>query len=390
MAVQPQPIICEGKYFPTIKEFANYYGLNYSKAQYYKKRGKTPEEIISACQFSSASKANAQPKASAKRFLCEYQGVQYSSLYEAASALGISPNKLYELRKRKNLTPSDAIAEAMRLEESNLKRDEETDALLLLPCKYNGVEYNSLYDAATALDISPSQLYELRKRKKLSPSATVELAMKKRKENGKGPSRVAKKCVVDGVEYESREAAIKAYHVPRITVYSRMEREGISFEEALSRGRKAVTYCPPTISLYPSLRLLPTNTPLSQPILEDLSSSLEYYNRPVQALRDVVTQLPAILADNNTYLFLNHEARGLEMVSSLPFSIDSETLNLLNGSYVAAKLFISQLSGQVFMTAFQIAKEEGQDIKSLLYGYFSFASLRDQLIRTYGETTEST
>lgn len=321
--INPQPITCEGHEFSSIKEFANYYGLNYAKVQHYRKLGKTPEEIVRECQFSAASKHSllGEPKESGNRILCEYDGVKYDSIYEAATALGLSPSQVYDFRKRYHLTPS----------------------------------------------------------------AAIELAMERRK-GVKRPSAVAKKCVINGVEYESREAAIKAYHLPRITVYSRMEREHISFEEALLRGHRESTYCPPTASLFPSLRLVPSKAPLQQPILEEMDASLRYYNVPVQHLRDMITFLPVLLADNTTYLFFSHEARGLEIVSVLPFSLDLETINTLNAAYACSKLAYNTTTGQLLLTGFQMAKETGQDIKPLLFAYFSVASILEQLIRRFGES----
>ena len=45
-----------------------------------------------------------------------------------------------------------------------------------------------------------------------------------------------KPCVVAGVSYPSQAAAARKYGVPLVTVYSRMQREHISFEEAVRRG----------------------------------------------------------------------------------------------------------------------------------------------------------
>lgn len=316
--VKPLSITCEGKEFPSIKEFANYYGLNYSKAQYYRKRGRSPEEIVEACRFSTASKTVAPPKDSPKRFTCEYNGVQYSSIYEAANALGLNPAQVYELRKRNNVSPSTAI----------------------------------------------------------------EMAIERRASKGKGDARRAQPCVIDGVEYESREAAILAYKLPRVTVYSRMEREGISFEEALSRGRKASVYCPPTMSLFPALRLTPTHA-LSQPILEELSTSLDYYRKKVSAMRDMITLIPVLVVEENIYLFFNHEAHGLEIVSTLPIQTDMETLNAINGAYANTKIFYNAIAGQTTLSSFQVAKEEGQEIRPLLYAFFSYYAIRERLIRNF-------
>ena len=55
-AVKPEPVEYDGRTFASIKEFVNFYGLNYSKVQYFRKLGKTPEEIVRECQFSTASK----------------------------------------------------------------------------------------------------------------------------------------------------------------------------------------------------------------------------------------------------------------------------------------------------------------------------------------------
>lgn len=320
MQVKPQPMEHDGQTFASVKEFAYHYGLNYQKVLYYRKRGKSPGEIIDACRFSNASKSSEAPKASSKRFMFEYDGVKYNSLNEAANALGFSPNQIYEIRKRKNLSPAAAIA----------------------------------------------------------------YAVEKRKKEGKGPAWAAKKCVIDGKEYESQEAAARAYHVPIITVYSRMERDGISFEEALAGGRRASIYRPPVVSLLPNLRLMPITGALNQAVLEDISNSLVYYNCTVSHVRDIVSWMPALLVDGHTYLYFNGDAKGLEIVSELPFSIDDNALNLLNGAYVAVKLFKNP-TGALFLFSFQQAKEEGQDIKSLLNAYFSFAAIREGLMRKFGE-----
>jgi len=320
-AVKPEPVEYDGKTFASIKEFVNFYGLNYSKVQYYRKLGKTPEEIIRECQFTTASK---------------------QSLLGGDAAGGNS-----------------------------------------IEVEYDGIPYKSIYEAATALGINPSQVYETRKRNKVSPTEAIRLVLE-RKGKGRKPSHRAIPCVVAGVEYESREAAIMAYHLPRITVYSRMERENISFEEALIRGRNAAVYCPPVKSLFPSLRLVPSNAPLQQPILEELEASLKYYVVPVSPLRDMTTFLPALCANDAAYLYFHHEARGLEITAPLPFPLDVETINSLNNAYVCTKLVYCKELEKVLLTGFQCAKENGQDIKPLLYAYFSFASVLDELSRRYG------
>ena len=320
-AVKPEPVEYDGRTFASIKEFVNFYGLNYSKVQYFRKLGKTPEEIVRECQFSTASKQG---------LLGEDAPVGHS--------IGV---------------------------------------------EYDGISYKSIYEAATALGINPSQVYETRKRSKVSPAEAIRLVLE-RSGREKKPSHRAMPCVVAGVEYPSREAAIMAYHLPRITVYSRMERENISFEEALVRGRNESIYCPPVKSLFPSLRLVPSDSPLQQPVLEELNASLKYYVVPVRLLRDLTTFLPALYTNDSTYLYFHHEARGLEFVAPLPFLLDMETINTLNNTYACAKLVYCTELGKVLLTSFQAAREKGQEIKSLLFAYFSFASILDELMRKFG------
>lgn len=317
MSVHVQPIVCEGKEFPSIREFVNYYGLNYSKVQYYRKQGKSPKEIIEACQFSSASKSKTTHKTSSKRFTFEYNGIHYNSLYEAANTLGFPPAQLYELRKRHNL----------------------------------------------------------------SPAAAIELAIKNREQKGVRPARHVRRCIIDGVEYESREAAIKAYGIPRITIYSRMEREGISFEEALSRGHKESIYRAPTTSLFSSLRPIPATRPFHQPTLEELETSLKHYKIKTQLMEDALTRLPILLADDSTFIFFNHDAHGLEIISILPLVLDPVMLNIVNGAYVNTKLYQNPMSGQYILSSFQAAKESCQEIKSVLHVYFAFVAIKNQLLK---------
>lgn len=312
MPKELQTVICDGKEF-TVRDFASYYQLNLSKVRYYLRRGKTTEEIISLCQFSASAKT--EKKIPSTQYECEYEGEKFTSLYEAATTLGISPNQLYELRKRKNLTASEAI----------------------------------------------------------------EQVMKKRKENGKRPGRAAKKCVIEGVEYESREAAAKAYHIPIITVYSRMERDHISFEEALLKGRLATTYRAPAEILFPSLQFETVEgSSLGQQVLDDIWESLVYYECQVQPVRCKDSGVLGLLVDEHTYIYFNKDAGGLEFISELPSPISAVKMNELNRAYAVTKVFSE--GGKTYLFSFMAAKDKKQDIKTCLIEYFSYASIRRQCL----------
>lgn len=311
-------ITCEGKEFRSIKDFVNYYGLHYPKAQRYLQQGKTPEEVLVACGLTSRSKTETEKKEGKKRYFCEYNGVKYKSLYEAACALGLQP----------------------------------------------------------------SQLYEYRSRNHLSPSAALEQMMEK-KGRVKRKSPVSKKCVVDGVEYESQEAAILAYHIPRITIYSRMQREGITFEEALSKGRKVSLYRKPMEMVFPSLHFTAAQDNSQQPaMLHDLETALHYYNYSVETVHDPKQGTPALLIDGHTYIYLNLEAKSMEVASEIPFSVSLEKINSLNRKYAATKLFLDTSSRKLYLSMFQVVKEQAQDIKTLLNTYLTYATIRETLVRS--------
>ena len=178
---------------------------------------------------------------------------------------------------------------------------------------------------------------------------------------------------------------MQAYNIPRITVYSRMEREGISFEEALVRGRDSAVYRAPTSSLFFNLHLVQSNQVSAPPTLEELYRSLTYYHCKVNYMMDLLTSTPALFVDGHSYVFFNKEARGVEIISELPFAVDNDTMNVINGTFVTIKAFSHQLSGKPYVATFQSAKEELQEIKSLLNTWFSYASVRDKLIRTFGK-----
>ncbi|WP_289026660.1 hypothetical protein [uncultured Flavonifractor sp.] len=321
MEGQGYEIEYEGKAYPSFKAFADAYELNYPKASACYREGKTLEEIIQRCQFSSASKAKKAPPETSKRMYVEYNGVRYTSLYAAADALGIHPSRVYAVRERKGCTPEQAIAYV--LEHS-------------IPAG-----------------------------------------------SGKQMPQAAP-CVVEGVEYPSQEAALAAYRMKRITVYSRMRREGISFEEAIVRGRNSATYRKPVPSLFQGLYLIPSERELKEPeILADLSRSLAYYHSKVQVMADVATDTYALLVDGATFLGYNKAARGVEMLTELPFRLEPGMVDRLNEAYVAVKLFESRSHGCLVLGAFQSAMEEGQRIEPLLNAWFSYTSIRDSLLHRF-------
>ncbi len=163
-----------------------------------------------------------------------------------------------------------------------------------------------------------------------------------------------------------------------------MERDGISFEEALIQGRDKSVYRTLTPSLFPTLHLTPMRGELSQPLLEDLQRSLEHYRYKVQLMRDREEGIQALFVNGHSYVYYNQRARGLEIISKLPIDVDGEALWNLNAEFVAVKLFSDQETGEIYLSSFQSAKEKGSDIKSLLNTWFSYICIRDKLLRKFG------
>lgn len=311
-----------GTEYPSLRAFADAYQLNYPKVVAYHRKGILPDEIIQKCQFSTASKAKRSSAEGGRRnHDVEFNGVQYASIYAAADALGISPARVYSVRQRRNCSPEAAI------------------------------QYVLEHSIPAGRDTAPA---------------------------------AARPCIIEGIEYPSQEAALAAYRMKRITVYSRMQREGISFEDAIVRGKHSTLYRKPASTLFSKLHLISTDKELTSPeILADLVRSLTYYRCKTEILQDMLTGVPAVLVEDQTFICYNNEARGIEMMTELDFPLDADAINIFNEYYVATKLFYSKARGKLVLAAFQSAKERGQRIEPLLNAWFSYSSIRDTLLRRF-------
>lgn len=323
MEAQGYHVEYEGKLFSSLRAFAEEYGLNYPKVTTYFRKGRSLEEIIEKCQFSTASKTPGPLKEGPKRKFVEYNGVQYSSIYAAAEALGISPARVYSVREAQQCSAEAAI------------------------------EY--------VLENS-------------TPAG-----------GSRNPSS-SKPCIIEGISYPSREAALAAFRLKRITVYSRMARENITFEEALLRGRDAALYRKPAASKFPRLVLIPMEGELKKPeVLSDLYRSLSYYNRRVEVLMDELSGTPVLFVDGQSYICYNEDARGIEMITAFDAraKMSPAAINLFNENNITVKLFFSKDRGRLMLTAFQSAKADNQRIEPLLNAWFCYSTIRDERMRKF-------
>lgn len=323
MEAQGYQVEYEGQMYHSLREFAEALNLNYPKVTAYFRKGKSLEEIIEKCQFSTASKTPGPLKEGPKRKFVEFNGVQYSSIYAAAEALGISPARVYSVRESQQCSAEAAIE----------------------------------YVLENSMPAGGSD----------APSA-------------------AKPCIIEGISYPSREAALAAFRLKRITVYSRMKRENIPFEEAVLRGRDSALYRKPAASKLPRLVLIPMEGELKKPeVLADLYRSLSYYNRRVEILMDELSGTPVLFVDGLSYICYNEDARGIEMSTAFDekAKMSSAAINLFNENNIAVKLFFSKARGRLMLTAFQSAKSDNQRIEPLLNAWFCYSTIRDERMRKF-------
>ena len=127
-----------------------------------------------------------------------------------------------------------------------------------VPCSYDGVDYPSITAAADALGIPAHRIPLYMKANRCSANSAIEALMqldeKELRHEGKGKREP---CIIDGVTYSSRGAACKAYGVKYVSVHSRMKRDGLSFEEALSSGGFARKHMQALKSCWGSIHLFP-------------------------------------------------------------------------------------------------------------------------------------
>lgn len=112
--------------------------------------------------------------------------------------------------------------------------------------KYEEYGFKSLSDASRKLDVPIHIIYIMKRR---YPTLSDEGVINKAKEHDEQTKvdnrstvsqRSSKPCIVQGVRYESRGEACKAYGIPIQTVSSRMQRakknDDMAFEQALLKG----------------------------------------------------------------------------------------------------------------------------------------------------------
>ena len=189
-----RPVEAEGKKYSSVKEFCDAYGLKYTTAVQYIRDGKTGDEVL---QLMGTLSSSPRIKNGGQRTCsCVVDGVNYVSLSAAAEAYGIPVHVVYSIKH----THCSSAEEAIHLALDKVAAKEEWDRYI-----------------------------ESRKRP----------------------------VIVEGVRYPTKAAAAMAYGIPMATLESRMQRYGVTFEEAVCMGKRERRHIVPEYSLWKKASLKP-------------------------------------------------------------------------------------------------------------------------------------
>lgn len=166
-------------------------------------------------------------------------GIRYASVSQFCRDNGLRyPTVIAQLNR--------GMAPEQILEQQHTSRN--TFSAQKSECEYEGQHFLSLSKAAEHFGIQPSYLYALKKKEHLAANETLRLAMERKQ--AKHPSGTVVPCTINGVEFLSQSDALAYYHIPRATVTSRMQRNHLTFEEALMGMIQKQRRLTPMVSLF--------------------------------------------------------------------------------------------------------------------------------------------
>lgn len=215
---------------------------------------------------------------------CDHYGLRYTSVQ-------------YHLRKGKT---GDEVLKI--LQQRSFTRQYKKSPGRSIPVKIGDDTFHSITEAAMAYGVRPDQIKQAIQN---GDAAIGELT-------GQDPSHDTgltpheKECVIAGVSYPSMVAATRAYGIPMVTVTSRMQREGISFEEALRRGH------------YERRRIVAEKTKWIGFSLEEYEGDLEEHKlvKSIVSLLKENAYSPVVFQDPDTKIFAIEIWESLEAISS--------------------------------------------------------------------------
>lgn len=300
--------------------------------------------------------------------------VTYESITAFCDAYGLKyPAVSAHLRKGRSPEEILDILEALP---TTTRYKEDSEAAI--PCSYGGVDYPSITAAADALGIPSHRIYSYRKTHKCSASNAIQHLMEDDQQNTTAdiPGR-AQSCCIAGVLYPSKGAACKAYGTRYITVQSRMKREGLTFEEALTSGGIKRKHILPVPELWHTLNLQPISPADEKSAFAQVLDTLSKAGITPLSLYDMTNRIGAIkftfplrtLDEERTMYFL------------LPYPLQSIMVNI---EFIIPELYLpnscSQNDAQLLLKRINMANHKYAGVSlSLIDGHVQATSLTTQI-----------
>lgn len=333
-------------------------------------------------------------------------GHTYNSITEFCNAYDLKyPNTSAQLRQ--GINPEVIIENSGNLP-STPRRTSGVRASI--PCSYDGVDYPSMTAAADALGIPAHRIPMYMKANHCSVNEAIEALMQldesELHHEGKGKREP---CVVDGVTYPSRGAACHAYGVKYVSVHSRMRRDGLTFEAALSAGgfprkhMQALKSSWGTAHLFPFTPDTDNNSALLQigSMLKDSGLQPEYqYDsaREIAAVK-ISPTLHAISDARDMYILMPYPDKSslTDIEIMIPYlcpcemSDEAEALstlqriNALNRRYAGVCLFAE--NGQLSLSAAVTVKADYINKRTFLRTYQRIVGTAADIYDTYKAAT---
>lgn len=319
-------IMVDGTRYPSLNEFCKKYGLKYGWVRRLMlEKGLTPEEILSQ-EYERSS--------TGKPILCS--GIRYASVLQFCRDNGLRyPTVITQLNR--------GMAPEQILEQQHTSMN--TFSAQKSECEYEGQHFLSLSKAAEHFGIQPSYLYALKKKDHLSANETLRLAMERK--HAKHPSGTVVPCTINGVEFLSQTDALTYYRIPRATVTSRMQRNHLTFEEALMGMIQKQRRLTPMVSLFNSANIPQRTCDPIQELFDQKLRDCHYEPAYFQGKDQVILHIQESLqsASDRKDIYLIFADKNVEIVLPELYPVSQESLSVYqninrhNQTYQGAKLW---------------------------------------------------
>ena len=223
---------------------------------------------------------------------------------------------------------------------------------------YDGKDFSSLSDAVQEYGLSLYSVYRYKGQHHCSSEEAIDHFLKKRAKTGGPTNSGGKKPVVfRGVEYPSQQAVMDAFHLPRVTVMSKIRRTGVSFETAVEQCLHASNHLSVTRSPFLSTVWKETDNTdsflrIELKILNHIRSSFQ--NTKIYS-SDIGIHMVSFEADivlgvpSTVYVVFDKTEKEffIEDIHVLKGDVPIDKINKLNASSLYTKFWFDSDSGKI-------------------------------------------